>query len=218
MSKYVFAAAALLLTLAVFSATSVKAEATINNSSTAREAFREHWQTAVQPTIAAAKATTKEERQVVKQETAAGRCEKVTSRINSRLNFYEQNKDKYSSRYQGYRKHIEDMLPIWKDKGCDIAKLEQDLPVFDTLVTDFADSFRDFIASLQGTRAYICGESQGLFAGELKQSHDKLTIVRQKALALKNFVQGTLKPDVKTARESCPLKVKPTLKVTGAEQ
>ena len=131
------------------------------------------------------------------------RCENSTARINNRLNLYNQNQDKYTSRYQGYRKHVADLLLVWKARGCDTASVETDLTIFDQKIEAFAASFRDFITSLQGSRSYVCGQSEGKFVTQVSEARQKQLVMRQKALELKSFVLSTLFPHVKSLRQAC---------------
>lgn len=154
----------------------------------------------------------REQVQEKRSETIQARCERVTAKINNRLNLYQENKDKYYHRYQGYRQQVEAKMDVLKNRGCDTSQIEADLPIFDQKLSDFAASFREFHNTLQGSRAYVCGESQGKFAENVSQSRLEFQVMRQQALALQQFVQNTFKVHARQTFAACSPSVTPTSK------
>lgn len=131
-------------------------------------------------------------------------CTRTIERINERLSQYEANKDKWSTRHQGVIKRLESLIVKLEARSCDTASLKTDIQTYQTLITHFAASFRAFQNTLQGSRAYVCGESRGQFKQQVDTSRQELQIVRQNAEEIQNFFKNTLKPHLSQAAKSCP--------------
>jgi hypothetical protein len=71
------------------------------------------------------------------------------------------------------------------------------------LVTNFAAASRLFHDTLQDSRQYACSESQGNFAGKLKQSRVEVQAVRTSATALKDFFNNSLKLHLRQIGAAC---------------
>lgn len=155
-----------------------------------------------QEKLEAVKASASARREEVKQLY----CDKVTSRIEFKLNQYESNKDKYTSRYQGVKSRLTDLTEKLEKKECEVGEVQADLEAFDVLINDFAAAFRDFHLTLQGSRQYACGESEGQFANQIQASHAKLQLAKQKAQAVHTYFKNTLKPHIREMVNSCPAK------------
>ncbi len=187
----------------------------VANGNGANDAARQRARENVQEMIQNNQLSRVENREQIQEkraETDQARCERVTAKINNRLNQYQENKEKYHNRYQGYREQVAKKIATFKSRGCDVSQVETDLPLFDQNIDEFAAAFRIFINSLQGTRAYACGESQGKFATEVNQSRQEFQLMRQKALSLQQFVQNTFKIHVRQTFAACSPSVTPASK------
>jgi hypothetical protein len=147
----------------------------------------------------------------------ANRCDQVTAKINNRLNVLDEKKNDFNNRYVQYQTVVTNKVAEWKAKGCNTTAVEADLTTLTQKLADFTASFRDFVTSLQGSRAYVCGSSQGKFAGQVSTAHQKLLVMKGKAVALRTFVVSVMRPDVKTLRATCET-LHPTPKVTGGSE
>lgn len=149
--------------------------------------------------IETAREETKENREELRQK----RCDLIESRINFRTNQYEQNRDRHYNLYQGVRKRIGDLVTKLEGKSCDVTTLKADLTKFDSLIADFAAAFRDFNTSMQATKEYRCGESEGKFASSAQTARQKNQALREKALAVKTYFTGTIQPELSQKVKAC---------------
>lgn len=130
-------------------------------------------------------------------------CQNVQARIQNRLNRYEENKDKYMARHQGVISRLTDLGNKLEDQGCDPAQIRTDLDTYNGLIQEFATAFRNMVTTMQQTKNYACGESQGQFSGSVNQTRQQLQVVQQKALALKNFFNNTLRLHLRQTAAAC---------------
>ncbi len=149
--------------------------------------------------IETAREETKENREELRQQ----RCDLIESRINFRTNQYEQNRDRHYNLYEGVRKRIGDLVTKLEGKSCDVTTLKADLTKFDSLIADFAAAFRDFNTSMQATKEYRCGESEGKFASSAQTARQKNQTLREKALAVKTYFTGTIQPELSQKVKAC---------------
>jgi len=160
--------------------------------------------------IQEAREVTKENREELRQK----RCDLIESRINFRTSQYEQNRDKHYNLYQGVRKRIADLVTKLEGKSCDVTTLKADLTKFDSLISDFAASFRDFNASMIATKEYRCGESEGKFTSSAQTSRQKNQVMREKALAVKTYFKETIQPELSQKIKTCLPSPKPSASPT----
>ena len=174
--------------LLLISALPVKA---VTNSVSVREQLRTTTQQNIQV------------RQEIKSEAVEAACDGVTSRIQNRINLYENNKEKYQSRHQGVSKRIAALADQLEAEGCDVTQIRTDLKTFDGMIHEFATIFTSFINALKGTQEYACGQSQGQFLNQLQTSRTQLYTVRTQAEGLKTYFQNTLKPHLQAFKTTC---------------
>jgi chromosome segregation ATPase len=136
-------------------------------------------------------------------EMAADRCEQMTARINNRVNQYEENKDKWHSRFRGIHTRLNDLADKLDEKDCDTQILRTNLSTYEDLLGEFAAAFRIFLVELQGTRAHVCGEDGTAVIAQVRRSNTGLQNWRSAALALKNHVDQTLKPNLRQIAQTC---------------
>lgn len=153
-----------------------------------------------------AREETKENREELRQK----RCDLIESRINFRTNQYEQNRDKHYNLYQGVRKRIGDLVAKLEGKSCDVTTLKAELTKFDSLIAEFAAAFRDFNTTMQATKEYRCGESEGKFASSAQTARQKNQVMREKALAVKTYFKQTIQPELSQKVKACLASPKPS--------
>jgi hypothetical protein len=189
------------LTLLILSPASAQALSSTDSASpqTIRERVRQQIQTDVQPTRQAVK----EQVQERVQARAEAVCENVTARIENRINQYEQNRDKWMTHHQGVVKRLNSLADKLESRSCDVTIIRNDIQKYQLLVSDFAAAFRLFHDSLNDSRQYACGESQGQFADKLKQARTEVQAVRTSGAALKDFFNATLKLHLRQVGQTC---------------
>jgi len=149
-----------------------------------------------------------------KHELADKVCQAVTSRVDNRINQYENNQDKWSSRHQGVVKRLTDLADKLAVRGCDVSSIRADISTYQELLTKFQASFRLFIDTLKDSRTLTCGQGDGEFAGKISQARTQLLEVRQNALALTDFFKNSLRPHLSQTGQACKVKARISPKVT----
>jgi hypothetical protein len=138
-----------------------------------------------------------------KQARTQAWCEQVESRINNRINMYEEKRDLYVSRHQGVVKRLTTLMERLTEKGCEVSNLEPAVEGYEILVDELAAAFRVFVASMQGTRVLACGESEGQFASKIRETNVDLQDVKVKAQALQDYFKSTLQPALTAEGRTC---------------
>lgn len=153
-----------------------------------------------------------------REENRQQQCDLIESRINFRINQYEQNRNRHYSIFQGVRNRIAALIAKFETRGCDVAGLKIDLTKFDTLIADFAAAFREFTTSMQATREYRCGESEGKFAAATQESRGKSLALRQASLAVHEYFKNTIQPELSQKAKVCQPSPKPTTKPSASPE
>lgn len=130
-------------------------------------------------------------------------CAQTEARIEARLTRYAQNRDQWMNRHQGIISRLTSLADKLEARGCDAAQLRAEIQTYQGLVENFAAAFRDFYTSLQGTRQYACGQSEGQFASQVRESQTKLQAVQAAGNTLQQHVKTTLQTRLQTANQAC---------------
>ena len=168
----------------------------------AREAYQSEVEQAKEDALEAREALMEEkeaEMEARRQEV----CEQIQARVNNRLSQYEENKDKYHSRYRGIYDKITDYADKLDKRNCDSNQLRTDLSTFDGHIETFAAAFRVFVTEMQSARSYACEEVDTNFRNQVYQSREQVVAMQQAAKTLHNFVTNTFKPHMRQAHDTC---------------
>lgn len=169
------------------------------NPQNLRDRVRHQIQTQAEPTGEAVR----EQTQTRVQEPVDAACQNVSARMQNRINQYEQNRDKWMTRHQGVIKRLNSLADKLEAQGCNAATIKTDAEKYQVLVSNFAAAFRLFHETINGSRGYICGQSDGQFFGKLRQAKNELQTVRTSASALQDFFQNTLRLHLRQVSQTC---------------
>lgn len=158
--------------------------------------------------LTASKAAIIANRETIRQQ----RCAAIETKVNTRLQQMEQNRDKHYNLYQGVRKRIAALVTKFENRGCDVTKLKTDLATFDKLISDFAAAFRNFTSSMQAVREYRCTEKDGQFVTAAQTAKEKGVILREKAQAVHIYFKNTIQPELSQKAKTCQPSPKPSVK------
>ena len=152
---------------------------------------------------AAARAAAKEEKQAAKEE----KCKNVESRIEAKMNKYEEGNISVENVHKKLRERIQNMVTRLENNGIDASKLESDLATLEQKINQVASSYDTFISGLKETKTYACGESQGQFRTKLQEATKLMANVRTGRQETRSFVTGTIIPDIQALREQLKTKI-----------
>jgi len=159
---------------------------------------------------AAARAAAKEERETAKeerQEAKEEKCKNVESRIEAKMNKYENGNVSVEDVYKRLKERIRNMVTRLENNGIDASKLEDDLAVLEQKINQVSSSYDTFIAGLEETKTYACGESEGQFRTKLQEAKKLMANVRTGRQETRSFVVNTIIPDIKALREQLKTKI-----------
>jgi DNA repair exonuclease SbcCD ATPase subunit len=132
------------------------------------------------------------------------RCKFLTEKTTLTITRFENNKTRHIQEYQNAKKKLEEVITRLKTAGANVTKLEADLVELDKLIKKAADDYTAYIAALKDTKNYACGKSEGAYANALKAAQEKLKTARLSLLAIRNYYQSTIRPDIQAAKSSLP--------------
>jgi hypothetical protein len=159
---------------------------------------------------ATARAAAKEERETAKEERQAAKeekCKNVGSRIEAKMNKYENGNISVEDVHKRLKERIRNMITRLENNGIDAGKLEDDLAVLEQKINQVASSYDTFIAGLEETKTYACGESQGQFRTKLQEAKKLMANVRTGRQETMSYITKTIIPDIKALREQLKTKI-----------
>lgn len=128
------------------------------------------------------------------------RCSRITARIDAQIESYNLTKDKYLNIYTSVSDAVSIRLDNLENKGVDVALLRTDLQALSSLNAELGSSYDQFIAELTKAKEFGCGTSESEFTQQLQSARQQLSVVRQKALDVKEYIFNTLRPDLKNLK------------------
>jgi len=134
--------------------------------------------------------------QVGAQGTAENRCSRVTERVNTRLNQYNEKKVMYANRFQNIRDAVGNMATRLENRGYDVTEVEANLETMDGMIDEFSGTYERFMNRLGESKQYACGNSEGQFRNTIQNSLGELKQARVQAGEIKGFVEDTLRPSM----------------------
>jgi hypothetical protein len=127
-------------------------------------------------------------------------CEAVNKRIDARINNYNERKDLHIKKNQVNVVRWGELATRLEAKGYDVTKLRADLKKLDGMLTTAAAEYSSFVAKLETTKDYDCGETKGMFKQSLENSKADLATFRTQAKTISDFIKNIIMPDLKALR------------------
>ncbi len=103
--------------------------------------------------------------------------------------------------YNELQDHLSKLIEKLKTKGIDTTTLSQQKTVLDGKIASFNTTQSDYQQALSDVRAMDCKTDPAGFKAALETARTKRDAVIQAALDIKNYVQNSIKPTLKTIRQ-----------------
>lgn len=124
------------------------------------------------------------------------RCERITERVQNKINGYEKNREKHVIRYRNIEKRFEKLITELKKLNIDTTKLENEIGEYKNLVNIFLEKYNKFVDSIKGAKNYACNEDDNVkgFKGSVEKSRIYLKEAREAGKEIHIYYKETLKP------------------------
>jgi len=143
----------------------------------------------------------REELKAKRKENREQWCNNVQTRIDTRVNRYENNQAMYQKVYSNMKTRLDRLAANLKEKGADTTKLEADLKTLAEKVAKLDSDYATFITALKETTSSTCGQSDGEFKKQLGEARNIIPTIKADRQNIKNFFQTTIKKDLQTIRQ-----------------
>ncbi len=149
-------------------------------------------------------------------QSSENKCEAVTNHINARINNLNTRRDNHIEVYQSAHTRWVELAARLKTKGYDTSKLEADLSILETMVTQLSDDYKKFLDEAQASLTVDCTASTDQFRSKVTAAKQELATFRVRAKQVHDFIKNTIKSDLRALRQQA---VKPQVHVTpGSEE
>lgn len=129
------------------------------------------------------------------------RCQNLENRINGRIDAYDANYNGQVQKYTNIKQNVTKAMTRLTELGYNTSKVNDDLKQLDALLKEWNTLRNQFIAALQNTQDFVCGESEGAFKNAVDNASADAKLMRAKAEEIKNFVKNTLRSDLQELRK-----------------
>ncbi len=141
-------------------------------------------------------------RKNLQEQNKKDRCEQATSRIETIADKYDVNHNNSIARFMRVVELTANLIEKLETQGIDATELQTDLDTLNDMIVDFSESFNSFIEQFKASQTLACGDSEGDFKTRVDGSKELLSATREKAKAIQQFIQNTLKADVEALRST----------------
>lgn len=138
-----------------------------------------------------------------KAQAQSSLCERVGSRIDWHISRYTDHQESFIQRVNLAIDKLKAINQKLKTRGCDTSQLEIDYQQLTDLLRVWTNDYQTFINLLNEAKTLACGESEGAYHEKVKEARIQIKTVRQKAVEIINFYQGTIKPDAEALKTAC---------------
>jgi chromosome segregation ATPase len=149
-----------------------------------------------------------QERQEARQERIEDRaerhCDIVNKRIDARISHYEQHYNDVEARMARVTQRTTDFINRLETKGYDVSKVRSDLATLEEMRATRRNLYTAFINELEEAKQYDCGDSEGAFKTAMEESRGALAKWRDQVKANREYINGTLRPDLQALRGQNP--------------
>ena len=146
-------------------------------------------------------------REEIREQRKENVKENVNRRIEARCSVSEKRSAQIVGRYdEGYpvlvknyrqmKERVQKLITNAKAAGKDTTKLEADLKVLDTKITELDTQVKAIVAQLNVAKSLPCGESEGEYKAAILKAREMIVKAHQMALDIRMYYQKTIKPDL----------------------
>lgn len=143
-------------------------------------------------------------RQEIRQENinnrVEARCDLVNQRIDNRISRFQENFDQVEAGMARVTTRTNDLINRLETKGYDVSQVRSDLVTLEGMRSTRRSLFEAFMAELEATKQYDCGDAQGAFKTALTESREALKTWGDQVKANRDFIRTTLRPDLQALR------------------
>ncbi len=129
------------------------------------------------------------------------RCDAINARVRAHVNNLNVRKDNHIEIYKKRHQQLTELSVRLQSKGYDVTKLTADLLTLKTMIDQLEIEYKEFITSTEATLSLDCLQSLTDYKQYLSGSRVKLAEFRQQARSIHEFLQGTIKTDLKAIRQ-----------------
>lgn len=137
-----------------------------------------------------------------KQAVAVNRCELIQNKIQQRVQNYNTRKDNHLEVYQKLHDRLVLIADKLEDKGLTVTTLRTDLAKLQEMITEAKTAYEAFTAKVEATKITDCENAKVEYKGLLTDSREELQNFRQKAREIHNFIQNTIRNDLRNLKIS----------------
>ncbi len=124
------------------------------------------------------------------------RCRLLENRINGRIDAYDANYKGQVNRYNNIKSNTVKAVTRLEELGLNTTKLEDDLKQLDVLLKTWNTYRNQFIKTLEDSKSFVCGESEGAFKSQVEQAATLGKELRKMGEDIKNFVKNSIRADL----------------------
>lgn len=136
----------------------------------------------------------------LKQQEAAIRCQAISSNIDDRLSYYDENYQNRVSRYQNIATGVQKSVSAMESMGRDVEALKSDLQVLNSMILEFDGIRNSLVSKLREAQDIACNNNDSAFRNLLTEAGMLVREMRSQAIEIKEFLQTEVKPSLLALR------------------
>jgi archaellum component FlaC len=137
-----------------------------------------------------------------KDDIIAQRCERIATNISERVYKHRTNKEIRVAKYNEIKDRFSVILDKLESAGGEVTKLRNEINTLDEMIKDFSQTNESVIINLLQSGELACAGDREQFEKNIQISRNYWDDVKSRARAIREFIKGTIIPEIRNIRET----------------
>lgn len=142
--------------------------------------------------------------QELRQENKSEYCEEIATRMEAKVETFEQRNRAHSYRYQLMVERLESVLERFNENGYDVASLETALQGLQERIEAVQTAQQDFLTVIKEAQEFKCENTDTVFRDNKVNAEDELSAVREAKQELRTYFENEVIPAIQQLRSQLP--------------
>jgi hypothetical protein len=136
----------------------------------------------------------------LRNKAAQERCTIVTSNVDRRITYYDENYDLQLGRFKSLRNRINQAVSRLESLGLNVTDLRTDATELSSMITEFEAIRTELIAKMGEAKQSACSQTTGEFKAKVQEAEVIVTQLRGKSREIKAFLENDIKESFEAAK------------------
>lgn len=128
-------------------------------------------------------------------------CTTISTNIETQITKFNEGKNPRIEKFQAVASNMGGLIKKLKEEKTDTKNLENSLTILNKKLKNYISVQDSYVSSISNTKSTACTKPENEFKSSLQDSQNKLTIVKDTAKDLQDYIQKGVRPEVQKVRD-----------------